>query len=92
MSMRAQNVRHKSFTSAANNALPALFDDRIYGESAVLIPCCANSNLRRDLVLPLNCLVLRRSHVAGKRDEQVSSNSLLDRDICSGRSLAAATG
>src|ERR1700678_391048 len=71
--------------------LPGLLDQRIHRKATVLIAGSADCDPRRKLVLPLDGLVLGRSYIAGKRDEEISRNALLNGDIRARRSLAGST-
>ena len=50
-------------------------------EAAVLIARGADGNARRNLILPLNDLVLRGSHVGGEGNEQIAGYALADGDV-----------
>src|ERR1700735_4156154 len=71
--------------------LPGLLDLRIHRNAPALIAGGADCEARRNLVLPLDGLVLRRGYVAGKGDKEISRNALLNRNIRARRSLAGST-
>src|ERR1700734_543503 len=54
------------------STLPGLLDLRIHRNAPALIAGGAECEARRNLVLPLDGLILRRSHVTGKRDKEIS--------------------
>src|SRR6202453_1484337 len=61
--------------------LPSLLNQSIHGDSSVLIAGSADCKARRNLILALDGLVLRRGYIAREGDEEVSRDALLDSDI-----------
>ena len=65
-------------------ALPGFLNARVKTKPTVLIARAADGNARTDVVLQLDHLALRLSHVRGEGNEDVSGDPLLDRDARSG--------
>src|ERR1700733_5837410 len=86
-----ETPNHTASKSKSSCPLPGLLDLRIHRNAPALIAGGADCEARRNLVLPLDGLILRRSHVTGKRDKEISRDPLLDGDIRARRSLAGST-
>ena len=71
--------------------LPGFLDQRIDREASVGIACRAYRNSRRNLVLTLDGLALRRLDVARKCDEEIARDALLHRNARARRSLGITT-
>src|SRR5262245_39548452 len=71
-------------------ALPRLLDLHIEREAAVLVADAAESQSWRGLILQLQYLTLRRGGIGGIRDEQISCNALLNRNLRAGVLLISA--
>src|ERR1700677_168566 len=71
--------------------LPSLLNQSIHGDSSVLIAGSADCKARRNLILALDGLVLRRGYIAREGDEEIARDALLNGDICARRSLARST-
>src|ERR1700733_8392356 len=70
---------------------PSLLNERVKSKATILIAGRTHCDARRDLILAADRLILCRSDVRRECHEKMSSPSLLDRDVSSGRSLAAST-
>src|SRR5206468_9181236 len=75
---RSTTQRHKGTETRC--VLPGLLYLDIEREAAVLITDAADSNAWSSLILEFHHLALRGCSVRRKRDEQISSHALLDRD------------
>src|ERR1700733_1514003 len=71
--------------------LPSLLDQRIDRDATALVAGSADRKARRNLILALDGLVLRRGDIARECDEEISRDALLNGDIGARGSLTRAT-